>query len=338
MLYYPGFEAKNVDWLKFALLYLDDLQPIIPSIPGDKTSYLNDTTIKIMNETNFIRKYSPSFQEGTCASQLAMIEFDNYLRSPNIYAKKFGYGYNNANILYDNWHNTSRQNYTLFEGKYSDDFYQYCIEEKIAHPCNEGIKINEDLAYIYMSFLAEVISQANGLEAITDSQKYNNLILVNNNMLSKSVGKQIEYAKNNIEINLPINIHNIPIEQFISLRSSRDFNQLRTAYMNEIKALIVAKEKHDEGYSFENLLSYKKDFIMFCQESFNMICSATLAAYGICEIANNNLSGLTLLNTLASIGLNTGTLLKNNPLSTFKNISEKRLARKYVATLRGIIP
>ncbi|POP30871.1 hypothetical protein C3R19_29675, partial [Blautia producta] len=63
--------------------------------------------------------------------------------------------------------------YILYTGKFSTDFYYYCIDEGIAHPCDEGIKIHEDLAFVYMSFLAEVISEANEMEAITDISKYN---------------------------------------------------------------------------------------------------------------------------------------------------------------------
>ena len=36
LIYYPGFEVSNEDWLKFALLYLDKLNPIIPE-SGEKS-------------------------------------------------------------------------------------------------------------------------------------------------------------------------------------------------------------------------------------------------------------------------------------------------------------
>ena len=29
MIYYPGFEVKDETWLKFALLYLDRIRPIV---------------------------------------------------------------------------------------------------------------------------------------------------------------------------------------------------------------------------------------------------------------------------------------------------------------------
>jgi hypothetical protein len=35
LIYYPGFEVQNPDWLKLALLYIDRLDPIIP-VSDDK--------------------------------------------------------------------------------------------------------------------------------------------------------------------------------------------------------------------------------------------------------------------------------------------------------------
>ena len=57
MSYYPGFEAQDINWLKFALLYLDELRPIVPMIPYNRETYLSTHTIQIIEETNLIRPY-----------------------------------------------------------------------------------------------------------------------------------------------------------------------------------------------------------------------------------------------------------------------------------------
>lgn len=335
MLYYPGFEVKDINWLKFALLYLDDLRPIIPMIPYSREHYLDSLTLKIMDSTDLIREYRPDYEEGNIASLKAMEYFDNYLKNPVIYARQFSSSYRGADLLIDKWQNKSQQNYTLYNGKFSDDFYHYCIHEEIAHRCKEGIKINEDLAFVYMSFLAEVISEANQIEAITDISKYNRIILKNNSMLSKTASKELKYAKNNIDLYLPNDISKISINVFISLRSSREFGQLRIAYTNEIKNLIEAKEQKNDGYSLENLLSYQKDFVRFCQQSFNMLGSISLTAFGIHQIANDNLTPITLLSTAIGVHRNFNAVVKATEITkTFKDIHNKHLARKYVATLR----
>lgn len=335
MLYYPGFEVKDINWLKFALLYLDDLRPIIPQIPYTRENYLDSLTLKIMDSTDLIREYCPDYKEGNIASLKAMEYFDNYLKNPKIYANQFNSSYGHANYLPDKWRNKAQQNYILYTGKFSTDFYYYCIDEGIAHPCDEGIKIHEDLAFVYMSFLAEVISEANEMEAITDISKYNKIILNNNKILSKTIGKELKYAINNIELNLPCDISKISIDKFIKLRSSRGFSQLRTAYTNEIKNLIEAKEQKNYGYSLENLLSYQKDFVRFCHQSFNMLGSIYLTAFGIHQIAGDNLTPIALLSTAIGVHQNLNAVVKAGEITeTFKDIHNKHLARKYVATLR----
>ena len=183
MIYYPGFEVKDENWLKFALLYFDNLKPIIPDIPYQESMYLSDTCLEIMNETNLIQPYRPDYTEGYHASILACKQFEYYFEFPERYAGLFGYRNSRYNFV-EKWKNPVYQIYTLFNGKYSDFFYDYCIQNKIASRCNEGICISEDLAFAYMSFLADIISKNNEFEMITDIQKYSEFLLQNNKNLS----------------------------------------------------------------------------------------------------------------------------------------------------------
>lgn len=73
MLYYPGFEVKDINWLKFALLYLDDLRPIIPQIPYTRENYLDSLTLKIMDSTDLIREYCPDYKEGNIFITLSLV-------------------------------------------------------------------------------------------------------------------------------------------------------------------------------------------------------------------------------------------------------------------------
>ena len=116
----------------------------------------------------------------------------------------------------------------------------------------------------------------NELEMITDFKEYSKLLLFNDKDLSKSAKINFDIAQNNIEFNLPTNLEEIPLDNFINLRSQRNFEQCRKSYMNEIKKLIEAKEKYRPDYSLEDLLSYKKDFIKICQHSFNMVSALAM--------------------------------------------------------------
>ena len=71
MIFYPGFEVKDETWLKFALLYLDCIRPIIPYTIAPKEEYISETFLRIMDETDPVHPYRPDFNEGMCASKLA---------------------------------------------------------------------------------------------------------------------------------------------------------------------------------------------------------------------------------------------------------------------------
>jgi len=85
LLYYPGFEVRDTTWLKFALLYLDELRPIIPDNPFREEHYLSDDARRVKNDTDLIHPYQPKYEEGAAASLMACDEFEKYLRNPERY-------------------------------------------------------------------------------------------------------------------------------------------------------------------------------------------------------------------------------------------------------------
>lgn len=70
IIYYPGFEVQNEKWLKFALLYFEELRPIIPDMLISENRYLSQTAIKIMQDTNLIRPYCQGFVTENIGSQV----------------------------------------------------------------------------------------------------------------------------------------------------------------------------------------------------------------------------------------------------------------------------
>ena len=61
LIFYPGFEFSDTTWVKFALLYINKLNPIIPTT-GE--SYLSDSFKQILDETDLIHFHRPTFDEG----------------------------------------------------------------------------------------------------------------------------------------------------------------------------------------------------------------------------------------------------------------------------------
>ena len=82
LIYYPSFEVRNREWLKFALLYLENLDPIIPE-SGDV--HLSEEYRMIVNETDLIQKHRPNYDEGDNATLDAVEQIERILRHPEAF-------------------------------------------------------------------------------------------------------------------------------------------------------------------------------------------------------------------------------------------------------------
>lgn len=332
MIYYPGFEVKDETWLKFALLYLDCIRPIIPYTIAPEEEYISDTFLTIMGETDLVRPYRPDFNEGMCASELACTEFERYLQHPERYARFFGQPY--ASKLIDKWKLPQYQDCTLFEGKYSDEFFRFCIENQIASPCMEGIKISNDLAYVYMSFLADVISRNNEMEMITDEQRYTQMLLKKPNLSSSSRRAYAHTVKNELTLVLPDHLSEIPIQEIFDLRKDKDFNSARTEYVKQLSKLIDSKEGRRSYGKMEDMLRCEKEYLQICGSIFCMIASATLTAISIGAAVENG-QPVDWISAAASTCLDVKGVSDGFwGMKEFADeLQSKRLARKYIAKL-----
>lgn len=336
LLYFPGFEVKDTAWLKFALLYLDELRPIIPEMPYNENKYLSDTAIMVQAETKLINPYKPNYEDGIVASKIACDEFDRYLAHPERYDPFFGRAKAFAYINHK-WTNAANHTTTLFDGKYSHVFSDYCLDNKIATRCNEGIRLSEDLAFVYMSFLADTIAKNKEWEMITDVKRYSATLRANDIQLSHFRGQKLQVVKNHIELQLPTNLRSIPIEQIIALRKQRSFDQCRHEFLKEINKLFKAKED-DLEFSFDNYLSYQKDFLGICGHSFDMLASTTMFAMSACAIAND-IGNLVSVVPAVATTYNEFRATKEAAIEMPKFIQSlynKRQARRYVAQLNNI--
>lgn len=331
MIYYPGFETRDENWLKFALLYFDTLRPIIPDTIYSGESCLSDTFQYVMGETDLIKPYRPDYDEGSAASVLACEEFSRFLSHPEIYGAYFYAGKSGAHI--EKWKN--HQDCTLFSGKYSQTFFDFCIDNNIAAPCREGIRISSDLAFVYMSILADIISKQHEYEMITDVDKYSRYLINKDLTVSKENHRKISAAKNNITFSLPADLNHIPLKQIVQLRNDRSFNTTRKAYMSQIEQLIAHQES-GEFFSLEDLLSYKKDLVKIGQQCFAFTASVIVSCFSFYSLHNDQQNAF--VPALASAVLDCITVQDTcSDLPQYVNsLREKHLARKYVASIKNI--
>lgn len=333
MIYYPGFETRDENWLKFALLYFDVLRPIIPYTIRSESTYLSENFQRVMGETDLIEPYRPDYTEGKCASILACEEFEKYLHAPERYRAYFS-ARRSANII-EKWRSAKYQDCTLFEGKYSQDFFEYCIENRLATPCYEGIKISYNLAFVYMSLLADIIAKRNEYEMITDVKKYSDFLISKDLILSKEKQNRIEAVCNNITLELPANLTDIPLNAIINLRKSKSFNDCRIAYLREIDKLLACKENKKE-FSLQNMLSYKTDFVRISEGVLNLTASAVISAVSFRSLASGCEDTLLPALATAVIDFKSAKDAYRDIPNYIKSMKTKHLARKYIASIEKL--
>lgn len=60
LIYYPRFESRDENWLKFALLYMENFIPIIPS---RGRIFLSTNYQKLIDETDLVQPYEPNINK-----------------------------------------------------------------------------------------------------------------------------------------------------------------------------------------------------------------------------------------------------------------------------------
>ena len=331
MIYYPGFELKDEKWLKYALLYFDELRPIIPHIPISKEKYFSPSALKVMDETNLIRPYYPDYGDGQVASALACEEFDRLIQHPEFYPELFHRS--NPNDLRTIWTNPRNHSCKLYYGKFSDSFFKYCLEDKIATEFRYGIRLDNQLAFIYMSFLADVISKKEQIEMFTDESRYNLLLKKNDIMLSKQIDLEIKILKAQIETPFPQKTKNIPLDDFIKLRTDKSFNECRIEFAKQMDAYIKKKE-NNPNLEFDQLFSPTKDIVNILGTALGVLGTTYLTVSSFVSLGESPTSLPLALATACSSILTIKEL--NNTPKFFAKMRSKVQARRYLARVKNL--
>lgn len=332
IIYYPGFEIEDENWMKFALLYLDSISPIHPNNIMRSGNVFSDKFSYIMEETDLIKAYTPKESECGLASIYACEEIEKYLKSPDRYSCYFeNEGHDD---FIDKWKNKFFQNSTIFSQKYTCTFLDFCVDNNLANICDEGIQVSKDIAFIYMNILADTISKRNGYEMITDEEKYSQLLLDRTTKYYQDKSFNLDLVKSEIELIIPDNLENIPIEKFVQLRNSETFKEARNAYIKEIEKASLDKGFRNK-FDYDNVLSWEREFVDITKEIFNLSARVILGVYSFCSFSSE---GKELLPALigGAMGINDIKDEWENIGHIVKDIKNKKLARRYVADLSNI--
>jgi len=321
LLYYPGFEIINENWLKFALLYIDKLKPIIP-YNGDK--YISEYSQRIYNESDLLEKYRPDYQEAYKATLDAIDIVEKILSNPTRYSPVI-----NSSQIDAVWKNKNKYHNTIFSDKYTDELERFLIDNQLAEKSYEGLNLSRELALLYMTIFAQAISDSKGISPITD---FNNLDKFSIFVRHKDQMEKEKFivAQKILELKLPENIGSISINEILDLRSKKDFKDKLKAFHSSLKSFL---ESEDEDKSAENFIKINKHIYNEFNKELAQL-SLGLASFGIGiwittqaqesssqEIAQKFLEGGTY--ALSGVAIS----------KSWTNTKTKRYCKKYLADL-----
>jgi hypothetical protein len=323
LIYYPGFEINDSSWLKFALLYIDKLRPIIPA-SGDHV--LSEWYRRLSGETDLLDFYRPEYNEGSVATIKAIETIDGFLSKPDRYTNLFG-----TDQLHIKWRDTNNQDYELFREKFSGDWIDFCLEEGIGNETDRGVKVTKHVAHLYMSILAHIVAHERDICPISDNRDIDNILMYLQRGDKKNE-QQIAVAQNIIELKLPANLQEISMNEIISFRNKAGFKERLQAFHTELDKYSNGIERGGDATAFSKSFDYAlKDFTI-------EIGSLGLATTGFglsiwLSLTDPNTNVWDITEKISAIGELTSLLYIEQKWSATQS---KRFCKKYMTDLTKI--
>lgn len=322
LIYYPGFEIVNQIWLKFALLYINKLNPIIP--PSGNI-LLTELHKKLCNETDLIDEHKPKYNEGEKATLYALETADKILRRPYWYRSIFG-----TKKFIEKWKNPKYQKYKLFYEKYTADWEKFCVNEGLARNSENGILVNQDLGMIYMTILAQTIADGRGISPITDNNNLDKfLTFINKN--NQSFDNNYKIKKRVIELELPKNLQEISIDNIISFRNQNNFKTKQNAFHLEIEKFIENSKGNPNPHKFKRTMN--SNISDYFDELLPLGTGIAAIGIGVWILVSSNIPDSLQYAEKITGGLSTATGSYLAIKSIAKSSRNKRFNRKFLSDL-----
>ncbi|AFV98238.1 MULTISPECIES: hypothetical protein [unclassified Sulfuricurvum] len=321
LIYFPYFEPRNEKWLKFALLYIDEFRPIIPYNRREDISGLYR---QIQDETDLIVPYSPDYAEGSTASKNAIKEIELLLSQQST-----GYLFSGKNIAQQA---RNEQDYLIYREKFSHEFENFCIDNELARKHDDGLYVSEEIAYIFMSGLAQEISYKTNSSIISDSAQFTNYAN-SKRVFNQSQQKKMSLAESIIELKLPQNIDDIEFRKLIEFRNAN--KSLIENFNRELQKIENGDINTMNSYGF--LQNYNEIYSELTNKIVLLgISSALIFSFSVYKLFQNN-DAITLEDTKEILGGISGLSgMYYSVKDVLTNIKEKRATVKYLANLQKI--
>ncbi|MBN2313439.1 MAG: hypothetical protein JXM79_05880 [Sedimentisphaerales bacterium] len=325
LLYYPGFEIANQNWLKFALLYVDQLRPIHPP---DVRKYLKKSFRELMDSTDLIIPYHPDYDVAYRATLDTIQQCEYIVNHSHLFENIF----KTTNIR-ELWQHPYSHMYTIFRDKYTSELENFVVTERFGTRVKEGIAVSMHFKNIFMSLLAQAISLEEEIPPITDKPKLDEFS-IKCLRSPRPTDKGFQVAKGIINLTLPANIDSIPIKNIINIRNKDGFKDRLHAFHSEIMSYIQSVE---EGIAtcdfFESRGSIFKDFsdeiaslgvgLMQMSLSVWLLANSSGAAFSEC-----------VKELIAGTGFSISSIISIR--NGWERTKAKRYTRKYMADIKKL--
>ncbi|WP_417364537.1 hypothetical protein [Galbibacter sp.] len=319
-LYYPNFEPPNTEWLKFSLLYLEKFESIVPY---ERQHLISDDYRQISNETDLVDLYSPSFQQGERASEKAIWQAERILNHPYRTSGRF----NRINLKRD-WNNKLNWNFQIYSEKFSYQFGQFCVENKIGVQNADGLLLPKELAYLFMTHLAKEISFDRNGSIITDNSEFDHYTNYSR-VFTPAVRNRNEFMKGILQLIIPTDISNVSFNQLIEFRNK---NRNRISEFN--RQIENVEDSIGNGLTEQAFIeSFKSSYKELTEQILLLGARATVIPLASYMLINdpNALTEEYAKNILTALGIGLGGYfaVKNSLINT----ESKRSCKKYFANV-----
>ena len=243
LIYYPNFDVLDHNWLKFALLYIDELQPIIPSSVVDTDVW---DSYNLSEETDLINPLDIDNRDGLRATVEAIRIIEEIERRPETFLSIF-----KDDDYMNRLKNREYQDYTIYREKFSGDWQRFIEPLNLGHRTDEGIKVSKELGYIYMAILANVLGDRLHISPITDQRNMDDFSVLIRRTEPQDT-EAVLIAKRIIEISLPRELEAVTISQIIKFRNKTDFKKKITAFHDHLNYSLSEDKNDPTGTFFKN--------------------------------------------------------------------------------------
>jgi len=323
LLYYPNLEPPNTEWLKFSILYLEKFESIVPY---NRQHLISDDYRKLTQETDLVSLYAPEYNQGERASIKAIEETEKILTNPYGRSSLF----NSINIQ-RKWQDKNNWNYLIYSEKFSHQWGEYCVNNNLGRLTNDGLEIPKELAFLFMTYLAQEISHERNGSIITDNVEFDNFSNFSR-VQSPQLRQRNKFMKGIINLLVPANISEISIDELIKFRTE---NRERIKAFN--RQVDIMEDSISNGVTEREFVeSFTDIYSELTREIVLMgigIASIPFATYMI--INNQNaLSAEYSKEILGALGIGIGGTYAVK--QALKNSKDKRMNKRYFANLERL--